>query len=199
MHAIRVASAALLGVGALTLAAAPAAGAETAAGVPPAAVSAVSGVSAVDGDIEPFGFGVEPAIVEPGDGVTLRVERDDGGCRGPARVSSPVFGTVVVPPGRATATAVVDWDTRIGAEYRVAFTCDGFTGTTTVTVVGGRPVPLPSPAEVEPGRHPEGVHAGAGGSLTGLDLGRTGLGAVFVAGALGVAYRLSRRERPRDG
>ncbi|GAA0650104.1 lipoprotein [Streptomyces thermocarboxydovorans] len=207
MHAIRVASAALAGAGALTFASAPVAGAETAAGAPPAAVSYVGRAPALDGGITPFGFEVKPNIVEPGDTVGLRVERDDGGCRGPARVSSAVFDTVTIPPQRSTAMAVVDRDARVGAEYRVEFTCDGATGSTVLTVVGGTPVPLPSPIDEEPGRHsegyhgrhPRGVHAGEGGTLAGIDLGRVGLGAVFVTGALGVAYRLSRRGRTEDG
>ncbi|NJP48649.1 hypothetical protein HCJ93_00810 [Streptomyces sp. SBST2-5] len=207
MHAIRVASAALAGAGALTLASAPVAGAETAAGAPPAAVSHVGRAPVLDGGITPFGFEVKPNIVEPGDTVGLRVERDDGGCKGRAKVSSAVFDTVTIPPRRSTATAVVDRDARVGAEYRVTFTCDGATGSTVLTVVGGTPVPLPSPVDKEhghrseghDGRHPKGVHAGEGGTLAGADLGRVGLGAVFVAGALGVAYRMSRRGRTEDG
>ncbi|CAM5395007.1 hypothetical protein SHIRM173S_12757 [Streptomyces hirsutus] len=65
MHAIRVASAVLLGVGALALAAAP-------------------GAVAVDGDVTPFGFGLRPSLVEPGDRIALHVDRTGGECEGRA-------------------------------------------------------------------------------------------------------------------
>ncbi|MBM7090718.1 hypothetical protein ABZ606_10445 [Streptomyces sp. NPDC012461] len=177
MHAIRVASAALLSAGALALAAAPV---------------------AVAGDVTPFGFDVEPEIVDPGDTVTLRVDRAGGGCKGHAKVSSPVFDTVTIPPKKSKATAVVDWDARPGAVYQVAFTCDGVTGTAPLTIASDRPVPLPTPVPVQP-EHPKGVHAGEGGSFAGLDAGRLGLGALIVAGALGAAYRHYRRPSPEDG
>ncbi|WP_432055726.1 hypothetical protein [Streptomyces sp. bgisy022] len=176
MHAIRVASAALLGAGALALAAAPV---------------------AVAGDVTPFGFGVEPEVVDPGDTVTVYIDRAGGGCKGHATVSSPVFDTVALPPKKSRAKAVVDWDARPGAVYQVAFTCDGVTGTAPLTIASDRPVPLPTPVPVEPS-HPKGVHAGEGGSLSGTDAGRVGLGALVVAGALGAAYRHVRRPGPQD-
>ncbi|MFD3823883.1 hypothetical protein, partial [Streptomyces sp. NPDC058625] len=166
MHAIRVASAALLGVVALALAAAP-------------------GAVAVGGEVTPSGFGVRPALVEPGDRVTLRVDRADGGCEGYVTVSSPVLDTVTIPKKRSRVTAEVYRDARPGTVHQVAFTCEGVTGTTSLTVAGGRPVPLPSPLPAEAGGatgHPRGVHAGEGGSPAGLDVGGIGLGAALVTG-----------------
>ncbi|MCT7356968.1 hypothetical protein N4P33_33230 [Streptomyces sp. 15-116A] len=235
MHAIRVASAALLGAGALTLTAAPVAGAETAAGAPPAAVSAVSaasarwtasaasaasgasvasgvtgatevrgvtGLRAEGGIVTPSRYSVEPAIVEPGDTVTLRVDRSDGACTGHVTVTSALFDTVTIPPRRSTAMTTIDRDARVGARYRVSFTCVTFTETRSLTI--GGPVSLPTPVDVEPGenghgRHPKGVHAGEGGAFAGAGLGTMGLGAVLVAGSLGVAYRLYRRPGEQDG
>ncbi|MFC5958727.1 hypothetical protein ACFP51_31140 [Streptomyces pratens] len=155
MHAIRVASAALLGVGALALA---------------LALAAAPGAVAVDGAATPFGFGLRPALVEPGDLITLRVDRTDGECEGRATVSSPVLGTVTIPKNRSKATTEVYRDARPGAVHQVAFTCDGGTGTTSLTIAGGRPVPLPSPLPVESegsAGHPRGAHAGEGGGPPG--------------------------------
>ncbi|MER6151858.1 hypothetical protein ACWGPD_26435 [Streptomyces hirsutus] len=183
MHAIRVASAVLLGVGALALAAAP-------------------GAVAVDGDVTPFGFGLRPSLVEPGDRIALHVDRTGGECEGRATVSSQVLDTVTIPKDRSGATAEVYRDARPGAVHQVAFTCDGVTGTTSLTIAGGRPAPLPSPLPVESGgaaRHPRGVHAGEGGSLAGLDLGGIGLGAALLTGSVGAAYRFTRRDGARDG
>ncbi|MFE9926220.1 hypothetical protein ACFYQA_33050 [Streptomyces sp. NPDC005774] len=164
MHAIRVASAALLGVGALALAPAP-------------------GAVAVDGDATPFGFGLRPALVEPGDLITLRVDRTGGECEGRATVSSPVLDTVTIPKNRSKATTEVYRDARPGAVHQVAFTCDGVTGTTSLTIAGGRPVPLPSPLPVESegsAGHPRGVHAGEGD-----DVGRAGYPAAVRDGGRG--------------
>ncbi|MFE7814258.1 hypothetical protein ACFU5P_20320 [Streptomyces sp. NPDC057433] len=184
MHAIRVASAAPLGVSAPALAVAP-------------------GAVAVGGDVTPSGFGVRPALVEPGDRVTLWVDRTGGGCEGHGTVPSPVFDTVTVPGERSKATAEVYRDAGPGAVHQVAFTCEGVTGTTSPAVSGGRPVPLPSPLPVETGGatgYPRGVvHAGEGGSPAGLDVGGTGLGAALVTGPVDAVYRFTRRDGARDG
>ncbi|MEV7792067.1 hypothetical protein AB0O68_08825 [Streptomyces sp. NPDC087512] len=169
MRAIPVASTALLGVAALS------------ACVPAGAA----------GGTAPFGFSVHPATVAPGGEVTLRVDRYDGACRGRVTVSSPVFDTVTIPRGQASAEARVDRDARPGAVYRVAFTCDGKTGTTRLAIAGGHghhPGPVP----------PKGVHAGAGGSVAGLDLKEIGLGLALVAGSVGAAYHFSRRRSGED-
>jgi len=91
MRAIRIASAALLSISALALSA-------------PAAVARDHGHN-----MTPFGFSVLPSTVAAGSEVKLHVNRD-GDCKGPARVTSVVFDTVVIPAGRSWATAVVDRD-----------------------------------------------------------------------------------------
>ncbi|MFI2414860.1 hypothetical protein [Streptomyces sp. NPDC018947] len=169
MRAIPVASTALIGVAALS------------ACVPAGAA----------GGTAPFGFSVHPATVAPGGEVTLRVDRHDGACRGRVTVSSPVFDTVAIPRGQASAQARVGRDARPGAVYRVAFTCDGRTGTTRLTIATGH------------GHHPgtvppKGVHAGEGGSFAGLDVKEIGLGLALVAGSVGAAYHFSRRRSGED-
>ncbi|MFV0132436.1 hypothetical protein ACLGIH_04100 [Streptomyces sp. HMX87] len=190
MRAIPVASVALLGACALT------------ACVP---------ANAIGGDVTPFGFSVQPSTVAPGGEVTLRVERSDGGCKGPATVSSPVFDRVTIPPKDTSAKAVVDWDAARGKVYQVSFTCDGATGTTSLTIADGRPSPSPTPEPVDPThpRHPDrpdhhqhpqkGVHAGEGGTLAGFDLGEVGLGAALIVGSIGAAYHFSRRRSGEEG
>jgi hypothetical protein len=174
MRAIGAASAALLGVTTLTVSA-------------PAAVAS-------GGYITPFGFTVLPSTVPAGGQVTLWLDRNDGGCKGPATVTSAAFDTVTIPRGRSQATAAVDWDARPGATYRVTFTCNGASGSTDLAIAGGRPggrTPLPVPNR--------GVHAGEGGTLAGFDLKELGLGAALVAGSLGTAYHLTRRRTDEDG
>ncbi|WAX76599.1 hypothetical protein [Streptomyces sp. KMM 9044] len=149
MHAIRVTFAALLGVGAPALASAP-------------------GAVAVGGDVAPFCFGVRPALVKPGGQVTLWVDRADGECEGQVAVSSPTLDTVAIPEERSKATTEVYRDAGPGAVHRVAFAREGVTGTTSLTVAGGHPVPL-SPLPVEPGGatgHPGGC-ARRGGRQSG--------------------------------
>ncbi|POX53120.1 hypothetical protein C3489_16425 [Streptomyces sp. Ru71] len=170
MRAIRVASAALLGLGALALTA-------------PAAVAKSDAAG-----ITPFGFAVVPSTVAAGGQVALQVDRDHGGCRGSVTVSSGVFDTVTIAPRRSSATATVDWDARPGAVYQVTFTCDGVSGSTGLTISGGRPTPEPLGPTV-----PRGVHAGEGGSAGGFDAGEIGLGVALIAGAAGTAYFFARR------
>ncbi|MEU0586746.1 hypothetical protein [Streptomyces sp. NPDC006132] len=175
MRAIRVASAVLLGAGALT-----------------------SCVPAADAAIRTdFGFAVEPSTVAAGGRVTLRVERNEA-CRGEAAVSSPVFDVVTIPPGKSSATAVVDWDAERGAVYDVEFVCDESSGTARLTIAGGRPTHHPTPHPTHHHRHPKGVHAGEGGTFAGLDLKEIGLGAALIAGALGAAHHFSRRRTDED-
>ncbi|MFF7546374.1 hypothetical protein ACFZCU_22495 [Streptomyces canus] len=175
MRAIRVASAALLGVTALAFSA-------------PAAV-------AKETDITPFGFSVLPSTVAAGGQVALLLERNHGGCRGSATVTSAVLDTVIIPPHKSYATAVVDWDARPGAVYRVTFTCDGVSGSTSVAVTGGRP-DGPTPVPLHPDR---GVHAGEGGtSIAGFDLKELGTGAALITGSIGAAYYFSRRRTDED-
>ncbi|WP_405866357.1 hypothetical protein [Streptomyces sp. NBC_00005] len=182
MRAIRVASAALLGISALALSA-------------PAAVARGD-----DHNITPFAFSVLPSTVAAGGKVTLHVNRD-GGCKGPATVRSAVFDTVTIRPGHSWGTAMVDRDAKPGAVYRVRFTCDGASGSTDLTIVGGRPhhptpVPVnPTPVPINPNR---GVKAGVGGSIAGFDLKELGMGVALIAGSIGAAYHFSRR-RSEDG
>lgn len=176
MRAIRVASAALLGVTALTF-------------------SAPAAVAKGDNNITPFGFSVLPSTIAAGGQVTLILERDHGGCKGSATVTSGVFDTITIPSHKSQATAVVDWDAKPGATYQVTFTCDGVSGSTGLTIAGGRPVG-PTPEPLYPGR---GVHAGEGGSLAGFDLKEIGMGAALIVGSIGAAYRFSRRRTGEDG
>ncbi|WP_330262952.1 hypothetical protein [Streptomyces griseorubiginosus] len=175
MRAIRVASAALLGMTALALSA-------------PAAV-------AKSDNITPFGFSVLPSTIAAGGEVALLLERDHGGCKGSATVTSAVFDTITIPSHKSQAIAVVDWDARPGAVYRVTFTCDGVSGSTSLTIAGSRPV-APTPLPLHPGR---GVQAGEGGSFAGFDLKEIGLGAALILGSVGTAYHLSRRRGGEDG
>ncbi|MCW8380627.1 hypothetical protein [Streptomyces justiciae] len=175
MRAIRVASAALLGVGALAL-------------------SAPAAVASGGGNITPFGFSVMPSTIAAGGQVTLQLDRDSGGCTGSATVSSGVFDTITIPGNRSSATAVVDWDAKPGAVYKVTFSCNGVSGSTDLTIATGRTTPTPQP--LYPDR---GVHAGEGGSVAGFDLKEIGLGAALIAGSVGAAYHFSRRRTGEDG
>ncbi|MEV1066808.1 hypothetical protein [Streptomyces sp. NPDC050263] len=177
MRAIRVASAALLGVTALTFCA-------------PAAVAS--------GDDDHYvmsnGYGVLPSAVSAGGQVTVQVDRDTSGCKGSVTVTSGVFDTVVIPRGSSSALVVVDRNARAGASYRVTFSCGGLSAVKELTIVGGRPV---DPSPLYP--VPQGVHAGGGGSVAGFDLREIGLGAAIVAGSVGAAYYLARRRTGEDG
>ena len=183
MRAIRIASAVLLGISAL-------------------AFSAPAAVARDDGhNITPFGFSVLPSTVAAGSEVKLHVNRD-GDCKGPARVTSVVFDTVVIPAGRSWATAVVDRDAKPGAVYQVTFSCDGASGSTDLTIVGGRPHhPRPVPVDPVPvPAHPHrGVHAGVGGSIAGFDLREIGTGLALITGSVGAAYHLTRRRSGEEG
>lgn len=172
--AIGAASAALLGAGALTSC------------VPP-------GDAAAETD---FGFRVAPSTAEPGDRITLRVNRN--ACRGEAAVSSAVFDTVTIARWQSWATAEVDLDARPGAVYDVDFVCQKSRGTVRLTIAGGRPAHHPDhPAPHD--RHPwKGVQAGAGGALDGFDVKEIGVGAALVAGSLGAAYHSARRRTDED-
>ncbi|MFD8231354.1 hypothetical protein ACFV20_05600 [Streptomyces sp. NPDC059696] len=172
MRAICLASAVLLGAGALT--------------------SCVPADAAMQSD---FGFSVMPSTVAPGGEVTVQVVRNRA-CRGEAVVNSQVFDLVTIPPDESWTTAEVDWDAKPGAVYDVEFACDESNGTARLTIAGGRPTHHPTP---HPTRHPhKGVHAGEGGTLAGFDLEEIGLGAALIAGSLGVAYHFSRRRTDED-
>ncbi|MEU5310363.1 hypothetical protein [Streptomyces sp. NPDC021562] len=220
MRAIRVASAALLGVGALALSA------------PAILANDGGGEEGRDGgrDSAPFGFRVTPSTVAAGGRVSFHLNRGDG-CRGTATVASGLFDTVRIPAGQDSGTATVGRDVRAQGSYRVTFDCDGTSGSTELAVsqggrtagdtggdTGGRtdsdgdssgdshsssdgggtgardqelnPQPLP------PSR---GVRAGEGGSFDGFDLKEIGLGTALVLGTVGTAYRRARSRTGEDG
>ncbi|MFG2449593.1 hypothetical protein [Streptomyces sp. M41(2017)] len=174
MRAIRVASAALLGVTALTFTA-------------PAAFAG----DRDDHNITPFAFSVQPSTIAAGGQVSLLLKRD-GGCRGNATVTSGVFDTVTIPPGQSSATAMVDWDARPGAVYDVTFSCGGASGSTGLTIASGRSSsPTPVPLQ-------RGVRAGVGGSVGGFDLKEIGMGAALITGSVGAAWYMVRRRSTSD-
>jgi hypothetical protein len=176
MRAIRVASAALLGVTALTLS---------------APVAFASGGDDDNHYVMSNGYGVLPLTIAAGGQITLQVDRGASGCRSSVTVSSGVFDTVVIPRGSSSAVALVDWEARVGASYRVTFACGGISAVKELTIARGRP------DHVTP--VPQGVRAGEGGSVAGFDLEEIGLGTALVAGSAGAAYYLSRRRNGEDG
>ncbi|MFJ8821203.1 hypothetical protein ACIREE_05410 [Streptomyces sp. NPDC102467] len=170
MHAIRAASAAVLSLTALALAA-------------PLAAA---------GDSESFQAGVTPRTIAAGGQVTLNVS----GCAKKTTVSSGIFDTTTIGKGSGSQTRTVDWDAKQGAIYSVTFACKhGATRNVDLTIAGGRPehsvAPNPPPVD-------HGVRAGVGGSIAGFDLQEIGLGAALITGALGGAYYLVRRRTADD-
>ncbi|MFF4894774.1 hypothetical protein [Streptomyces sp. NPDC001068] len=223
MHAIRLASAALLGIGALVLGA-------------PAALTDDQGDGGRDGGREAsFGVHVTPSTVSAGGRVSLQVDRDER-CRGAATVTSDAFGTVRIPEGRDSAAATIDRNARSQTSYRVTVDCDGTTGSTEFSIAGSQSAGREDggtggrsdgrtdaggdlsdgvadggadgdtdgddDGQSGLGRQPlpdRGVQAGTGGSVDGFDLQEIGLGAVFVVGSVGTAYRIARRRDGADG
>ncbi len=184
MHAIRVASAALLTATVLTLT------------IPPAS-AAVTGDD-TNNNITSFGFRVTPSTIAAGGQVTLSVD----GCDGDAKVTSGIFDDAHIPKGQTSTTAQVFWEAKPGAMYEVTFACKGETGKADLTIATGRPD--------DNGRHDpnqdhrqnqvhKGVKAGVGGSLGGLDLHEIAIGSALILGTLGVAYRRTRRRTGEDG
>lgn len=113
MRAIHVASAALVGLGALAV---------------------TAPVALAHGDADGFRVAVLPSTVDPGGRVTLHAT----GCEQSVSVSSGVFDTVVVPRGRTGVRAVVDRDAEPGAVHEVSFHCGTFWQDVDLTVAGGR-------------------------------------------------------------
>jgi hypothetical protein len=211
MRAIRVASAALLGIGALT------------------ATACAPAAARGDGGHARFDYNVEPNSVHPGGRINLPVR----GCDDDATVYSGAFdNAVTIPRGRTSGTATVGRDARPGTTYDVMFQCGHHSGHRKLAIAeaagrgdrdedSGRDDARGQDGRGEeehgeeehsgngrdgngrdgedrPSYEQHGVHAGVGGSIGGLDLKKTGLGAALVAGSLGAAWRLSRRRRP-DG
>ena len=200
MRAIRIALLSLAGAAAL---------------VPVAAVAQ----AAEDGDITSFAFSVSPATVAPGDTVTLEASA----CEVPTvTVSSGVFDTVTLTDGRP-GEAAIDEEATPGAEYEVAFDCDGEKGLAALTLADGSGGGHRDPATAKPGTSKPGtsepgtvwppgtpkppvaakpgggVKAGAGGSFSDLGPAQLATGSVLIAGALGAGGVLLLRRRPGDG
>ncbi|MEU3187934.1 hypothetical protein ABZ707_27590 [Streptomyces sp. NPDC006923] len=196
MRAIRVASAALLGVAAL-------------------ATTAPDSAATVNASTTPFGYTVSPTTVMAGGKVTLAVTK----CSTPAIATSGVFDTVIIPSGR-TAAATVDWDAKPGAKYQVTFTCNGVSGTTNLsiarttrapvatpsTTANGTAVPAPAgtttaadPAAAVPAVGaatvpPGGVQGGIGGSAGEMNTTEIAAGtALVLMAAVGTVFVVRRR------
>lgn len=191
MHAIRVASAALLGVTALTLSA-TAALAGNGDGDSDSSRDSSRDSGRGNNNITSFGFNVQPQSIAPGGRLRLTAES----CDSVARVSSEVFDTVTIPKGQSSATALIDGDARAGSVYQVTFQCGNESGHTELTIAPGRsgttysdPTQVQVPASVQ-----RGVKAGVGGSSGGgFDLKEIGLGTALIAGCVGTAWSMTRR------
>ncbi|MFG2717958.1 hypothetical protein ACGFW5_06590 [Streptomyces sp. NPDC048416] len=178
MGAIRIASVALIGAGALALA-------------PSTAVAANGSANANPGTPA---FSVTPSVIAPGGQVTLNATN----CSGDATATSGVFNTVTIPKD-SSRNATVDSDAKRGASYTVTFNCDGVRGTTQLTIAGGSPTassttrPTVSPT-VRTTTPPLGVRGGLGGSTgDGLDVVELAVGAALIAVAGGGAFYVLRR------
>ncbi|MFF7597797.1 hypothetical protein [Streptomyces mirabilis] len=191
MHAIRVASAALLGATALTLSA-TAALAGNGDGNSDGGRSSGRDSGRGNNNITSFGFNVQPQSIAAGGRLRLTAES----CDSVARVSSEVFDTVTIPRGQSSATALIDADARAGSVYQVTFQCGNESGHTELTIAPGRsgtnysdPTQVQVPASVQ-----RGVKAGVGGSSGGgFDLKEIGLGTALIAGCVGTAWSMTRR------
>ncbi|MFD3581307.1 hypothetical protein [Streptomyces sp. NPDC058683] len=225
MHAIRLASAALFGVGALVL------------GAPAALTDDEADGGRDNGQRASLGVHVTPSTVSAGGRVSLQVNRDDG-CRGAATVSSDVFDTVRIPEGRDSVAATVHRDARTQTSYRVTFDCDGTRGSTELSIADGQSEgrtdehaddqsddsadvladgrtdggadeqsdsSTDSSTDGREGLNPQplppdrGVRAGAGGSVGGFDPKEIGLGAALVVASVGTAYRIACRRTGEGG
>ncbi|MEV6655129.1 hypothetical protein [Streptomyces sp. NPDC051219] len=173
MRAIRVASAALLGLAALPLAAPTA--------------------TAADDKVTSFGFSLSPSTVAPGGQVTLGVTN----CGEPtASASSGVFDTVTIP-NNGSVRVTVDREARRGALYSVTFTCNGEAGTIDLAIAGGAtstPRPVPTSTATA-----QGVRGGVGGSVGGMNATEIAAGgALFVLAVAGTVYVVRRRAGHRQ-
>jgi hypothetical protein len=191
MHAIRVASAALLGATALTLSA-TAALAGNGDGNSDGGRDSGRDSGRGNNNITSFGFNVQPQSIAAGGRLRLTAES----CDSVARVSSEVFDTVTIPKGQSSATALIDADARAGSVYQVTFQCGNESGHTELTIAPGHagtnysdPTQVQVPASVQ-----RGVKAGVGGSSGGgFDLKEIGLGTALIAGCVGTAWSMTRR------
>ncbi|MFJ8153539.1 hypothetical protein [Streptomyces sp. NPDC094468] len=152
MHAIRLASAALLGIGALVL------------GAPAALTDDESGGDRDAGRQASFGVRVTPSTVTAGGRISLQLSRDES-CRGAATVSSDVFDTVRIPQGRDSVAATVHRDARSQTSYRVTVDCDGTRGSTELSIAGTQ----------SSGRADDGTGVRADGRTDGATDGQSGV------------------------
>jgi hypothetical protein len=176
MRAIRVASAALLGVASLALTA------------PTASTAAAATDSRVT---QPF-FTVIPSTVSPGGRVTLSAS----GCTTTATATSGVFDAITINAG-TSATAVVDSDARPGAVYSVQFACGSQRGTFDLTIAGGGRATstINSTTLASPGA----VRGGLGGSVDRVGAGELAAGtALVLVAATGAVYAVRRRSENRQ-
>ncbi|MFI6685245.1 hypothetical protein [Streptomyces sp. NPDC050485] len=179
MGAIPIASAALLGAAALSLAA-------------PVATAADGSANA--SNITSFAFSVTPSTIAPGGQVTLNVT----GCASDATVSSGAFNTVTVPRD-SSRNATVDSAARPGAAYTVIFTCGSERGTAQLAITGGSQPTISSTLRpLTPTTAPRGVRGGLGGSMGSVDDVDFAVGAALVAAAgCGALLYLRRRRSTR--
>lgn len=191
MHAIRVASAALLGATALTLSA-TAALAGNGDGNSDGGRDSGRDSGRANNNITSFGFNVQPQSIAAGGRLRLTAES----CDSVARVSSEVFDTVTIPKGQSSATALIDADARAGSVYQVTFQCGNESGHTELTIAPGHAgTNYSDPSQVQvPASVQRGVKAGVGGSSGGgFDLKEIGLGTALIAGCVGTAWSMTRR------
>jgi hypothetical protein len=203
MRATRIAStaaatAAALGVVALTGIGTPASAADGDSGSDRAAPGAAAAA---------YAFSVTPSSIAAGGQVTLRA----GGCPGSATVTSAAFPLAVVQPGQTTRTTVGQRVTS-GAVYDVKFVCNDGQGSgsrsvpLTVMGTGGAPTtsstslparsasPVTSVSPVVSASPARGVRGGLGGSIGGMDTTEIAAGAALVAlAAAGSFYAVRRR------
>ncbi|MEU4492279.1 hypothetical protein AB0F96_02165 [Streptomyces sp. NPDC023998] len=170
MRAIRVASAALLGVASLAL-------------------TAPTATAADDKGTSPI-FTITPSTVSPGGRVTLSAS----GCNTTATAASGVFDTVSISPG-SSAGATVDLDARPGAQYSVQFNCPGQgTGSFNLTITGGRSTPTTRSTVT-----PQGVRGGLGGSVGSMNPAEiAGGSALVMAAATATFFVIRRRSHSRQ-
>ncbi|MFJ2742805.1 hypothetical protein ACIO3O_24440 [Streptomyces sp. NPDC087440] len=144
------------------------------------------------------GFSVSPSTIAAGGKVTLAAP----GCTGPATATAGVFDTVVIQPGKAQQVTV-GWDSKPGAMYDIAFTCDGTKGSAALTIAGGAlpttsstslPSRTTSAAPITTASPARGVRGGLGGSIGGMDTTQVAGGAALVVLAVGgTFYAVHRR------
>ncbi|MEV8531321.1 hypothetical protein [Streptomyces sp. NPDC051211] len=158
--------------------------------------------------ITSFGFAITPSTVAPGASTVLSVTACNSAF---ATAYSGVFDSVSIPRGQ-TVRVTIDRDARPGAQYSVAFTCNGETGSADLTIAGGNSTPTArstatsrptsgivprsttTPTTTGTRTAPGAVRGGVGGSRTGMDAAKIGAGAaLFLAGVAGTVYAVRRR------